>query len=200
MDVSERLSEALNTGEVVEVIYHGGSKPGTTREIAIQNIDGDVVRAYCHETKRSKLFRIDRIEIPADAAVFAGLKNRSERDEFDECQTLSGLHELLLERLVTMGWHVILQPDGIELRRMAKNGKRPLKHPTVGIYHCPEQVSTEYNAATGERYEITKPTENKWYLAGDKKGQRYKVFNKAIRAFFKWAQESAPNHNKARKP
>lgn len=66
--VLERLQTAISDGEVLEVIYYGGSQPGTLRQIAPMLIQGDKVKARCFNPFAVKTFLVSKIGFP-DASV-----------------------------------------------------------------------------------------------------------------------------------
>ena len=64
-----RLKESIETGETLRIIYHGGSQPGTVREIVPQSIKGEKLRAFCIGSGASKTFIISKIEINIGAMI-----------------------------------------------------------------------------------------------------------------------------------
>jgi predicted DNA-binding transcriptional regulator YafY len=63
MNIEASLKEAIETGEVLKVRYHGGSQPGALREIAPISVNGDKVRARCYSSDAVKTFVIGKVEI-----------------------------------------------------------------------------------------------------------------------------------------
>src|SRR4051812_27401190 len=63
VSVRERLERAIGTGELVGIVYYGGSQPGAFREIEPLQIDGEKVWARCHTSSAEKVFSIDKIEL-----------------------------------------------------------------------------------------------------------------------------------------
>ena len=61
--VRERLQRAIGTGELIGIVYHGGSQPGAFREIAPLQIDADKVRARCYSSNAVKVFSLSKIEL-----------------------------------------------------------------------------------------------------------------------------------------
>jgi predicted DNA-binding transcriptional regulator YafY len=57
------LQETIGTGEIIKIRYHGGSHPGTVREILPMKIDDKYLKTYCMTTKELRTFKIDKIEI-----------------------------------------------------------------------------------------------------------------------------------------
>ncbi len=64
------LMESGEYGEVVHALYHGGSQPGTKREIGPLNFVGrGAVRAWCLLTGTIKTYRLESLEIVAEDVV-----------------------------------------------------------------------------------------------------------------------------------
>lgn len=60
-----RLRESIGTGEIIEIIYHGGSQPGMVREIVPLSIAGDMLWAVSPpDNPKRKSFIIAKIELP----------------------------------------------------------------------------------------------------------------------------------------
>ena len=57
------LEEAIGTGELITIIYHGGSEPGSRRMISPIKVDDKIVRARCLTSNKVKGFSIDKIEL-----------------------------------------------------------------------------------------------------------------------------------------
>ncbi|MFN3625829.1 MAG: hypothetical protein ACK4TP_17435 [Hyphomicrobium sp.] len=58
-----RLKDAAGTGEIVDIVYAGGTQPGTRREITVRAVEGEMLKACCLATGMPKTFRIDRLEL-----------------------------------------------------------------------------------------------------------------------------------------
>jgi len=58
-----RITQAIQNGEVLKIRYHGGSQPGAVREIIPKEFDGIYITAICVRTKRSKTFFPSKMEI-----------------------------------------------------------------------------------------------------------------------------------------
>lgn len=68
MKLVERLRDASETGEIVRVVYFGGTQPGTTRDLAPRRIGRrqlrkGYVKALCLHSHRIKTFRLDRMQL-----------------------------------------------------------------------------------------------------------------------------------------
>ncbi len=74
MSVEADLTEAIDRGMVLTVVYHGGSNPGQPREIRPLEIAGDRVRVRCMDDGIDKTFVLSRIQIiKGDGAAPADL-------------------------------------------------------------------------------------------------------------------------------
>jgi len=62
----DQIQNALTAGEVIKVVYHSGSQPGTVRNIAPFDITGNKVRAQCFTSKALKTFLLEKIEFVGD--------------------------------------------------------------------------------------------------------------------------------------
>ena len=120
--IRETLQEACANGEVVRIIYHGGSQPGTVRSISIVSVTEHDVRARDLAVGLAKTFKFAKIE----------LANPSRQSpEYDPTNhpvvELSGsIRQVLaaeVEQLQSLGWHVEVCEDNISLHRFFKNGK-----------------------------------------------------------------------------
>ncbi len=73
MDINV-LKKSLGTGEILNIIYHGGTEPGTTRRILPIQIKGDILCARCLSTLRVKSYSLDKIELAnGDEVTFHGV-------------------------------------------------------------------------------------------------------------------------------
>jgi hypothetical protein len=54
VDVETVLQEAIETGEIITIIYKGGSKTGAKRDISPISIKNGKVRARCHSSNAVK--------------------------------------------------------------------------------------------------------------------------------------------------
>jgi hypothetical protein len=119
MTVQERLQEAIGTGEIIGVRYHGGSQPGTFREIVPLAFEGNCVRAHCLTSHATKTFALDKIELAAPDQT----RLWTERPLASVTEILA----LFGDHLRSLGWHVDVEDhDGdqsLSLHSHFKNGK-----------------------------------------------------------------------------
>lgn len=156
MDTALILEQAIDTGEVLKVKYHGGSCPGALREIAPIKLSGEKVRARCYTSNAVKVFMVEKLEV-VDYET-AG----QDWDEYGGLPAYKSLRELYEDKeswLSGLGWAVEFDDEDqdaqyLTLHRRFKNG-RVVKSAAVGL--CYEKYryesAFELNADTGETIE-----------------------------------------------
>jgi len=93
------LRNAIGTGEIVKIKYHGGSQSGSIREIVPHKFDGGKLYAYCHISNETKSFLVDKIEIVSE-------KDKVSYDLNYSPPTLKEVYEKHREELEQLGWVV----------------------------------------------------------------------------------------------
>ena len=63
MTTEERLVVIINEEESLDIVYRGGSQPGTVRKIAPTSIKDGKVRAFCYASDAMKLFAVENISV-----------------------------------------------------------------------------------------------------------------------------------------
>jgi hypothetical protein len=186
------LREAMETGEILTIAYHGGSHPGTQRQIAPIRLQGDLVLARCYITDRVKAFRIKRIQ------VFENNTLVSKWDPQESIAPISSYHDLcdFLEHneheLLTLGWHVIAHDEEIALFRRFKNGK-PLKHPDVSIQYL-ETIDDGYYDTDMNYHSEKKKRARPWVISLRQGGTAFGHLDRAVDRFMLEARKHAPIH------
>lgn len=138
------LSKAIESGEELTIIYHGGSKPGEMRKIIPRSIDGDTLKAVDTKYNRVKSFSIKKIQILDE-------NNEILKLDFVEVQieenpnpklTIEKIYQIYKDTLEGLGWQVSFlnnvddysnQITYIGLHDSFKNGK-PKATPTAYMY------------------------------------------------------------------
>lgn len=217
MDVTAALKRAIETGEVLLVKYHGGSKPGESRLLSPMAFVGDdKFRAHCHASGRNKVFVIDKIEILDDTdhatATYESAPVAAELQSLVEA--LAGK----IDSLRNAGWHVEQGPEFCSLHRYFKNGK-PRKSSAVVIQFnefvpdtsddscfsieiTAEGVKTEFHGEPlqdpedfewGENQKLRKST-RPWSVGSSEAGKSatFKSLGKAVNRFMELAAELDP--------
>ena len=171
--VQHALEIAIGTGELVNIIYHGGSEPGTARMILPIKIEGDKVRAKCYVTNKVKVFNLEKMELAlSDKINFSG--------EHKEPENLQTAVAPFLEELKNLRWDIETDNETfVYLYTFFKNGKRR-KTPDVGIsFHASNAEDPEWDDGINHR---------PWYVHG----HAFKYLGKAILKFMEFARDKAP--------
>lgn len=127
MDYINRLTEAIEAGEIIRITYDGGSRPGDSRDISPIRIRGAMLHARCLATDRFKIFAISKIRditSPQEIKTARPLPYTSIQNYLD-------VNAALLEAL---GWHIHSGDNLLTLHRHGKSG-RLLKTPDISLTH-----------------------------------------------------------------
>lgn len=138
-DLIAALHKAAEAKQPLEIIYHGGSQPGTRRRILPVRIGDTSMRATDLLYHEAKTFKLDRIELPATGSQAPAyeLVDELELERLRETP-LSQLSEPYRGHLEALGWHVEISDQRVELYGRFKNGK-PRRSPTVLLLYLPER-------------------------------------------------------------
>ena len=124
MDVVQALESSIEAGEILVVAYHGGSKPGSVREIAPISIKNGKVRARCYSSNAVKTFIAEKIEILNSHEDKPSEKWEASIVPFSDCDSISSFIENARSDLEELGWFVQCSKDEhAQLFRYFKNGK-----------------------------------------------------------------------------
>ncbi len=139
-EVRARLEQALETGEVIGILYHGGSQPGAYRQITPVQVGEKQVRARCHTSHAVKMFALDKIEL-RDAASpttsdLSSVWNPHAKTSIPTFNTIAEVSAHYRSSLEAKGWHVqhecSEEGDFLCLYARLKTGKLQ-KQPTVSL-------------------------------------------------------------------
>lgn len=172
MNIVKRLKQAADAGEILAVIYNGGSQPGTRREIAPIKVTDKEIRARCYASGAVKSFKVGKLEICGEESrenpYEANDKPTHYRDLIDALGTKK-------EELENLGWCVQLSEESISIYDYFKNGKAR-KTATAGIL----KSSDSY----------LRP----WYVFGPEMAtaRTYGDLSKAVKIFLEQALNHAP--------
>lgn len=192
MNTDERLVAAIRDGEVLKVVYRGGSDPGSVREIAPIQLIGDKVRARCYTSNAVKSFVVSRIEILEGAAanVSTSWEPKIERQpRYSSMQEFASRNRNAWENL---GWHVECEEAQLSLHRKRKNGKS-LKGADVSLNY-EEYTSDIVMGLDGEfREENVRKRIRPWVVRGkNRETSTVGDLEKAVEVFDRHAHELAP--------
>jgi len=189
----KRLQEAIEAGEVLKVIYQGGSQPGTLREIAPINIKGGKVSARCFSSNSFKLFAIDKIVIIEGEIQTRAAKWQPAVKQTPHYESIIALLEEKRAILAGLGWHIDNNLNCLSLHRRFKNGK-PLKGSDVSIDY--EEYTYDLVVELDDKLheENIRKKQRPWTVRG--KNMTTKTFgslDKTAETFLEWAKLLAPS-------
>lgn len=139
MDIKDVIQNAINDGEILTVIYHGGSQAGSVRLLFPRKIDGDLVRAICLASNRLKGFSMAKIEIlPSsfDTELDYKATDVASDERIPEPKSLAEAFAPYMDTLAKKKWHFCLEDRAAGLFREKKNGSGLLKSPEVFLLWC----------------------------------------------------------------
>ena len=148
--VRETLKTAADTGEVIRIIYHGGSQPGTVREISPISVSDHELLARDLATSITKTFKLAKLEL-TDEGTETPEYNPTAAPAAEETHTIGEALAGKVPGLESMGWHVKLSGDAISVHRFFKNGK-PRKMPDIELSYneCTLDVFIELDGTVKE--------------------------------------------------
>lgn len=121
-DLRARLIAAANAGEIVSIVYHRGSQPGTVREIVPIAITDEEVRAHDLAAESEKTFKLAYTELAGPQTMARAYDPAAPRF-VEDTQTVQAALAAHVPALQAMGWHVELTENRTSLHRFFKNGK-----------------------------------------------------------------------------
>lgn len=192
MSIEERLRQAIASGEVVKVIYHGGSQPGSMREIAPMTIKNGHVSARCYTSNAVKSFALEKLVVVDGEALHPAKEWRASLFSPKQYASIFDVLEKHKSALLQFGWHIENDQSHLSLHRKFKNGT-PLKGSDVSLDY--EEYS--YDSVMGldgqSRKENFRKRHRPWTVRG--KNQDTKTvgqLDKAAAIFLEWAKLLAP--------
>lgn len=109
------IEDACRRGDVITIVYRGGSQPGTKRTIRPRVVDGHLLQAIDITTHLPKSFRIDLLDVVDHDADFPVYRP-------DAISTLHDVEAACAERMADLGWHVVLTDARLALHGSTKAG------------------------------------------------------------------------------
>lgn len=197
--VNDTLQEAIINGEVLTVIYQGGSQPGKPRQLApIQLLPGNRLRARCIATNTAKIFMVSKIQLLESGAAIPATYSTTQPAELTSInEAMVGPLAEVLEALRQNGWCVESAEDRVSVHRVRKNG-RPLVASVLSLDHRPFHMGMDWSDEADDLVEIpVESRERPWVVSADKiSAVTFRSLNKAITRFLLVAaQLLAPNES-----
>jgi len=195
MDTIQTIESSIEAGEVLVVAYHGGSKPGTVREIAPISMRNGKVRARCYSSNAVKTFIAEKIEILNSLQDKPSEKWEASIVPYSDCESISSFIENDRSDLEKLGWFVqCSQDDHAQLFRYFKNGK--LRKTSDIDISCNEYTyDLVYGADGVERKENYRKSKRPWVVrAKGSTTSSFSILHKAITKFIDHANILAPKN------
>jgi hypothetical protein len=198
--VRARLADAAATGEIVSVVYHGGSQPGHQRRIAPLAVSTTKVRAVDVETGAEKSYTLEKLELAEKDSAAPKYVPHAPASPLPEPTSLGEGLAQHLDALSAMGWQIDTGETEVSLHLLYRNGKptpprvtlrkntEPVGHVfsiTAGLDQLQDgriSVSTTSGAV-----ESTRP----WQVVGPDRTITYASLTRAIERFLATARKLA---------
>ncbi len=181
-DLRTRLIDAAAAGEIIRVVYHRGSQPGTVREIAPLDVSDDEVRARDVAAGIDKTFRLEHIQL-ADPDTRAPAYDPTPHEDG---RTLGNALEPYIAELQGLGWHVELADTSISVHRFFKNGKRRKGADVAILFN--EFTIDAWDDGSGLQEEAVKSTRP--YYVSSPSSDRARTFARLAPAFALFLEEA----------
>lgn len=180
MDRYQLLLAALNTKSPIEIIYHGGSQPGTKRRVIPIKVTMEEIRAIDIATNKRKVFLLKKIEMPAEGSAGKEYKAHiNEHAYFDLRDVLKNLKDTISQA----EWYISSSDDCIALHKIKKTGE-PYKRSIVRISERHDAFIDEIATNASRRWRVEAPD----YV----NARIFVHLNKAVIAFLDQAMKHAP--------
>lgn len=195
MNMEERLKEAISSGEVIKVIYEGGSQPGAVREIAPISIGNGKVRARCYTSNAVKSFVIDKIKLVENNKNDESADWSPDFKQTPRYESLRDFMEKESDTLSDLGWHLEYSENSFSLHRRFKNGK-PMKGYDVSLNY--EEFT--FDLVAGSDGEINEENRRKsqrpWAVRAKNKDTRtFGKMENAMELFIDWAKSLSQSNS-----
>lgn len=187
------LLDACRDGRGLDIIYHGGSQPGAKRTIVPLKLLATKLVAIDPSSDRVKHYRIEKIELPSepDSSPLYDVHAADEACAIDGL-SIRQMAEAMADELASLGWHVTLREDAIELSRFFKNG-RPKKGFELYIGFVPFVTNSFFDLDKGDFVEEVRPSIRPWRVLLPGSGQKcFSRLSSAWTVFYREAQSHSP--------
>ena len=121
-ELIEKLQEAIKTGEILSVIYHGGSQPGSVRQLSPIKVTSRDVRAREVSSGAVKTFLVEKMELESSTSSIRQYDPDAKSNNIEPASIKEAFQDQV-EKLKGLDWHVELEQNAISLHRYFKNGK-----------------------------------------------------------------------------
>lgn len=183
MDIKDILNSAAKDGLILDIVYHGGSHPGSKREISPIRIKGDKVFAMDMPTGKVKCYLLNRIEIVSED--YQAPKYSPDAP----IKSFSGFCEEYKDELKRLGWHVESGKSSLCVHSFFKNGKIR-KTPVAGIFESLYREDQVYDIDTDNFVSRRVKSKRPYYVFGPglDKARSFKDIKKPSRCSLNWQE------------
>jgi hypothetical protein len=187
-DARARLAAAASAGEIIRVVYHRGSQPGTVREIAPMAIIDDEVRARDIAAGIDKSFKLAYLDLAGPQTSGPAY---DPTPAAEDTRTLGAALEPHLAELRALGWRVESADISTSVHRYFKNGK-PRKGADVAILFNEFSIDA-WDDGNGWREEAVKST-RPYYVSSPtfERARTFAHLSPAVELFLEEARKLAP--------
>lgn len=187
MDLETRFRKAIENGEMLTIIYHGGSHAGIARRVLPVRVTDDALWAIEADGEIRKQFKLAKLELAPEGATAQNLSDTPP----EEPQTLNEAMAPHMPVLEASGWTIVCDDRRIALYGRFKNGNLR-KAPALEINYC-EPVPTVSRSVTvrvegrsasmEEVEESTTANARPWGVSCKGSGWNYKLLSRAVARF-----------------
>lgn len=193
-DLITVLNNSVKTGEVVHIIYHGGSQPGSSREISPITVTPNEVRARDLSTGIVKVFLLSKIEF-FNANSNSPIYDPNAPPKVEDVRTIEQAFIQKISELEKLGWKVVLTQDEIFLYSYFKNGKIR-KSPDVYLSYNEFNIDSTFDLETNDFINVKNKSTRPYRLCSKSLSttHTFSHMSKAFDLFFSEAKINAPSN------
>ena len=188
------LQSAIDTGNVVTIVYNGGSKPGQPRELIPLSLNGENLSAREQTSRRAKTFKTQKI---ASVVLKSGevAKNTEaipvppQSELVPNFESFEEYALFLKEKLKGTVFNLSEAENYFAVFDFFKNGK-PRKTPSASIQYVDRSTEMVFNFETGDfeeqKHELT-GRERPWRVDSKRlsEGKTFSQLQSAVELFLK---------------
>ncbi len=201
--VADLLRSIVGSGELIKIVYNGGSRPGEARQVVPVSLTNEELIAVEPGIRNSKQYKLNRIAsaelangqraLNADAQAVPVMPPTS---TLPVLKTLAAYVELFRVELAAAGWHIYESNESFGLATKMKNGN-PRKAPSISVQFIDRSEESVFDFESGEfktmKRELTgreRPWRvDSWRLA---QGKSFSELRLAVDLFLQEARASDP--------
>lgn len=170
-DARRVLRDAIGTGELISIVYFGGSQPGHRREILPLRVTDEHVHATCAETGERRTFLLDKLAL-ADGELAGAPHYSKAGPQAANVPDIAAFAAALIAVRPPLSVHLVVDADRIAVSERFKSGK-PKKQVGLEIRRAGEIWIVGGKDAIPRRYRrfdlaAAAFLESDWWADGDR--------------------------------